>query len=204
MLPIASLHSTAIARSAVGASKVTMKAHTALDEMATDGEFKRTAAAFLGGQVAPGTKYEPAAGRYHLYVSMACPWAAGTLTALLAKGLDHAISHSVCHPTWRRTRPDDPDDKHYGWHFKSPGDAPVSNELGHGENECDVNCVPDSIHGFSTLREVYELAEDTSGKYSTQVSMHTTHAMHKARATRTPRKCCAAAILHHWRQPAPP
>ena len=127
MLPIVSAQSAAFAGSAVGASKVApqmTKAHTALDEMANDGEFMRTAAAFLGGQVAPGTKYEPAAGRYHLYVSLACPWAAGTLTALHVKGLDHAISHSVCHPTWRRTRPDDPEDKHYGWHFKSP--RPVS------------------------------------------------------------------------------
>ena len=173
MLPIVSAQSAAIARSAVGASKIApqmmTKAHTALDEMASDGEFKRTAAAFLGGQVAPGTKYEPAAGRYHLYVSLACPWAAGTLTALHVKGLDHVISHSICHPTWRRTRPDDPDDKHYGWHFKSPGDAPVSNELGHGENECDEACVPDSVNGFGTMRQVYELAKDTSGKYSTPV-----------------------------------
>jgi len=145
------------------------KAHTALDEMAKDGEFKRTDAAFLGGTVAPGTKYEPAAGRYHLYVSLACPWAAGTLTTLFVKGLEDAISYSICHPTWRRTAPDDPDDKHYGWHFKSPGDAPVSNELGHGENECDEACVPDSVNGFSTLRQVYELSKDESGKYSTPV-----------------------------------
>ena len=179
MLPIVSAQSFAFASKVASAQSfaftsraapLTMtKAHTALDEMASDGEFKRTAAAFLGGQVAPGTKYEPAAGRYHLYVSLACPWAAGTLTALHVKGLDHVISHSICHPTWRRTRPDDPDDKHYGWHFKSPGDAPVSNELGHGENECDEACVPDSVNGFGTMRQVYELAKDTSGKYSTPV-----------------------------------
>merc|ERR1719421_1380303 len=30
-------------------------------------------------------------------------------------------------------------------------------------------CVPDSVHGFSTVRQVYELAEDTAGKYSTPV-----------------------------------
>ena len=180
MLPIVSAQSFSFAvaskvsaQSFAFASRVSpltmTKAHTALDEMASDGEFKRTAAAFLGGQVAPGTKYEPAAGRYHLYVSLACPWAAGTLTALHVKGLDHVISHSICHPTWRRTRPDDPDDKHYGWHFKSPGDAPVSNELGHGENECDEACVADSVNGFGTMRQVYELAKDTSGKYSTPV-----------------------------------
>ena len=45
----------------------------------------------------------------------------------------------------------------------------MSNELGHGENECDEACIPDSVHGFSTLRQVYELAKDTAGKYSTPV-----------------------------------
>jgi len=175
MLPVicAPFSAFSAGASAVRASKVVplmvTKARTALDEMAGNGEFKRTAAAFLGGQIAPGTKYEPAAGRYHLYVSLACPWAAGTLTALHLKGLDHVISHSVCHPTWRRTRPDDPDDKHCGWHFKAPGEPPVSNELGHGENECDEACIPDSVHGFSTVRQVYELAKDTAGKYSTPV-----------------------------------
>lgn len=144
------------------------KAHTALDEMADDGEFRRTDAAFLGGAIAPGTKYEPAAGRYHLYVSLACPWAAGTLTTLFVKGLEHAVSYSVAHPTWGLTKPEDPKDKHYGWHFKSPGDAPVSNMLGHGEYECDEHCVP-CPYGFKTIREVYELGKDTSGKYSTPV-----------------------------------
>ena len=49
-----------------------------------------------------------AAGRYHLYVSLACPWACRCLAVLHMKGLTDAIGVSVTHPTWQRTRPEDP------------------------------------------------------------------------------------------------
>jgi len=143
------------------------KAHTALDEM-KDGAFKRVDAAFRN-VVEKGGRFEPEAGRYHLYVSLACPWAAGTLAALKYKGLDEAIGHSVVHPTWRKTKPDDPNDEHIGWHFRSPGDDPVPNALGHGSNECDDALIPDSVNGAKTIRDLYELANDTAGKYSTPV-----------------------------------
>jgi putative glutathione S-transferase len=45
----------------------------------------------------------------------------------------------------------------------------VVNELGHGANECDDALVPDTVNGCSSLREVYELAHDETGKYSTPV-----------------------------------
>jgi len=38
------------------------------------------------------------AGRYHLYVSHACPWAHRTLIMRRLKGLEHAIGVSVVHP----------------------------------------------------------------------------------------------------------
>lgn len=38
------------------------------------------------------------AGRYHLYVSYACPWAHRTLIFRLLKGLQSIISYSVVHP----------------------------------------------------------------------------------------------------------
>jgi len=144
------------------------KAHTALAEMDDDGRFQRTDAAFRN-QVEEGGFFAPEADRYHLYVSLACPWAAGTLAALKYKGLDKAIGYSVVHPTWGPTKPDDPADEHTGWHFKSPGDDPVSNTLGHGSFECDDACIPDSVNGAKTVRELYELAKDTTGKYSTPV-----------------------------------
>jgi len=144
------------------------KAHTALDEMSSTGEFKRTAAGFRN-TIEQGGKFAPEAGRYHLYVSLACPWAAGTLAALRYKGLADVIGHSIVHPTWRQTRPDDPEDTHCGWHFKNPGDDPVPNALGHGSNECDDALVPDTVNGAKTIRDLYEMANDATGKYSTPV-----------------------------------
>jgi len=144
------------------------KAHTALDEMGKDGSFQRTAAGF-SHKIEKGGTFEPAADRYHLYVSLACPWAAGTLAGLKYKGLDDAIGYSVVHPTWRRTRPEDPDDDHIGWQFKNPGDEPVANNLGHGSFDCDDACIPDTVNGAKSIREIYELANDETGKYSTPV-----------------------------------
>lgn len=144
------------------------KARTALEEVDAKGEFKRVAAAYRN-TIAPDTRFEPEAGRYHLYVALGCPWAQGTLAALKYKGLDGVISHSIVHPTWRRTRPDDPDDLHSGWHFRAPGDAPVSTETGYGSFECDDALLPDVVNGCSTIRELYELANDEAGKYSTPV-----------------------------------
>ena len=142
-------------------------ARTALDETHEDGHFRRTDAAWRESNIAPGSRFEPEAGRYHLYVSLACPWAAGALAALHYHGLEDTISVSVVHPTWRRTRPDDPNDTHSGWWFRRTGDPPVANELGNGANACDEALVPDTVSGCKNLREVYELAGDTGGKYST-------------------------------------
>jgi len=156
-----------------GMSMVTsvVRPHTALDEIDAKGEFKRTDAGYKH-VIAPGSQYEPEAGRYHLYVSLACPWANGTLTALRYKGLEDIISVSVAHPVWRRTCVDETkseDDTHVGWHFKSPGDAPVTNELGHGSYECDDACIPDTVNNCQTVRQLYEMANDDTGKYSTPV-----------------------------------
>lgn len=83
------------------------------------------------------------------------------------KGLENVISYSAAHPTWARTRPDDPADEHCGWHFRSPGDPPVPNSAGHGANAVDDGCVPDSVNGCATVRELYEKGGDTIGKYTT-------------------------------------
>jgi putative glutathione S-transferase len=42
--------------------------------------------------------FKPESGRYHLYVSFACPWATRTLIYRNLKGLDNHISVSVVHP----------------------------------------------------------------------------------------------------------
>jgi len=136
-----------------------------LEKTHPGGKYVRKASEFMHFV---GTDRFPAeAGRYHLYVSMACPWAAGVLSALYLKGLEKVISVSVVHPTWQRTRPDDPNDKHNGWVFRNPGDAPLSNALGFGKFDCDDACVPDPVFGAETLRDVYEAGGAKLFKFST-------------------------------------
>jgi len=80
-------------------------------------------------------------GRYHLYVSYACPWAHRTLIMRKLKGLEDAISISVTH--WLMAE--------NGWTFDNgPG------------------VIPDPLHGARTLYEVY-LAHDPklSGRATT-------------------------------------
>eukprot|EP00882_Tetradesmus_deserticola_P020819 GHRQ01022502.1.p1 GENE.GHRQ01022502.1~~GHRQ01022502.1.p1 ORF type:complete len:370 (+),score=125.81 GHRQ01022502.1:119-1228(+) len=141
-------------------------ARTAVEEV-DKGAFVRTAAGFRN-QVAPGTQFEPEAGRYHLYISYACPWACRALAALHLKGLQDVIGVSVTHPTWQRTRPDSPDDKHTGWAFVSPDDPPLTSSTSHGSFSC-ADCVPDTVNGARFVRDLYDKAHDTTGKYSVPV-----------------------------------
>ena len=64
-----------------------------------------------------GFKAEP--GRYHLYVSLACPWAHRTLIVRALKGLDEAIEVSVVHP--------DMGDE--GWTFRTDFDGATGDRL---------------------------------------------------------------------------
>ncbi len=75
------------------------------DTKSTGGKFIRSDAGFrnwITPDGAPGPEGEggfPAeAGRYHLYVSLACPWAHRTLVFRTLKGLEQAIDVSVVHP----------------------------------------------------------------------------------------------------------
>ena len=69
------------------------------DTRASGGEFVRTTSAFRHRITADGSSGFPAqAGRYHLYVSLACPWAHRTLIARALKGLQDVISVSVVEP----------------------------------------------------------------------------------------------------------
>lgn len=47
---------------------------------------------------APDAPFQPESGRYHLYVSYACPWAHRTLIFRAIKGLSDHISVDVVHP----------------------------------------------------------------------------------------------------------
>lgn len=99
-------------------------------EVSDDGEFIRHQTSFRAQIQADGsTDFSPDRGRYHLYVSYACPWAHRTLIMRKLKGLEKVISFDVVHPFLPNT----------GWSF----DDSASGTTG------------DSVNGFRDLREVY-------------------------------------------------
>ncbi len=120
------------------------------DTKASGGRFVRRASSFRNwvtpdGSAGPsgsgGFKAEP--GRYHLYVSLACPWAHRTLIFRRLKGLEDMISLSVVH--WHMA------DK--GWTF----------EAGDG-------VIPDSENRADYLHEVYTTADPSySGRVTVPV-----------------------------------
>ena len=98
-------------------------------EQAVDGNFKRQDDAFRDWIRADGsTPYAPMPGRYHLYVSLACPWAHRTLIVRRLKKLEDAVGVTVVDPV-RDER---------GWSFR---DGP-----GHSR---------DPINAFAFLSEAY-------------------------------------------------
>lgn len=109
------------------------------DTKETGGRFVRKDAAFRNwvtpdGAAGPsgegGFPAEP--GRYHLYVSLACPWAHRTLIVRALKGLEDAISVSVVDPHMGAK----------GWVF---GDSPGAG--------------PDTLNGATRLYEIYLKAD---------------------------------------------
>src|SRR5476649_1567128 len=69
------------------------------DEQSSAGEFQRQDDEFRDWIRANGsTPYTPEAGRYHLYISLACPWAHRTLIVRHLRGLDASIGVTVVDP----------------------------------------------------------------------------------------------------------
>ena len=75
------------------------------DTASTGGAFERTTAKFRNWITADGAAgptgeggFPAVSGRYHLYVSYACPWAHRTLIFRALKGLEAHISISAVHP----------------------------------------------------------------------------------------------------------
>lgn len=120
------------------------------DTKSTGGRFVRTNAAFRNWITADGSPgptgeggFRAEAGRYHLYVSLACPWAHRTLIMRRLKGLEAMIGVSVVH--WRMLE--------NGWTFE------------HGPG-----VVPDPIRGARYLHQVYTAAKpDYSGRVTVPV-----------------------------------
>jgi putative glutathione S-transferase len=104
----------------------------------------------------PGAQFPPVAGRYHLYISLACPWASRCLAFLNLKGLQHAIGLSVTKAKMAPTKPGV--DGHSGWIFPTPGD------------DSEPGATPDPHNHVRTVRELYEIANPTyTGRYSVPV-----------------------------------
>lgn len=108
------------------------------------GRFIRDDSVFRDRVSADGSSgYPAAAGRYHLYLSLACPWAHRTLIFRKLKKLENVVSLSVV----------DPHMGAQGWRFS---DAP--------------DCIPDTVNGFHHLHQVYTLARpDYSGRVTVPV-----------------------------------
>ncbi|AND00092.1 glutathione S-transferase family protein [Streptococcus suis] len=75
------------------------------DTKSTGGKFIRSVTQFRNwitpdGQAGPTGEggFKAESGRYHLYISLACPWASRTLIMRKLKGLEDHISLSVVHP----------------------------------------------------------------------------------------------------------
>ncbi|HZX22945.1 MAG TPA: glutathione S-transferase family protein [Woeseiaceae bacterium] len=120
------------------------------DTESTGGKFKRQEQAYRNwitadGEPGPsgegGFAAEP--GRYHLYVSLACPWAHRALIVRALKGLEEMLPVSVVH--WYMAE--------HGWTFE-PGPG----------------VVPDPIHNVERLYQLYQKADPTfSGRVTVPV-----------------------------------
>jgi Predicted glutathione S-transferase len=109
-----------------------------------DGAFKRQEDAFRHWIVAdPGARFSAERDRYHLYVSLACPWAHRTLIARHVKCLDDVIGVTVV----------DPERDERGWRFtEGPGHS------------------ADPVNGFKFLSEAYRATDaNFQGRFTVPV-----------------------------------
>ncbi|OKO96910.1 Glutathione S-transferase omega-like 2 [Penicillium subrubescens] len=115
------------------------------------GEFKRQQSVFRSFiSRDPGAEFPPEKGRYHLYVSYACPWAHRTLITRKLKGLEDIISFSSVH-----------------WHLGEKGWRFVTSD----EDLPGENTIPDPLHkDFTHLRDIYfSQNPDYTGRFTVPV-----------------------------------
>lgn len=111
------------------------------------GRFQREHTQFHGRVSADGsTGFPVERGRYHLYVSLACPWAHRTLVMRALKGLEDVLSVSIVAPFMGAD----------GWAFAGEADV--------------AGCIPDTVNGAHFLREIYVKAKpDYTGRVTVPV-----------------------------------
>src|SRR5437667_3475843 len=110
-------------------------------EQTESGEFQRQEDAFREWISNDGsTPYASAAGRYHLYVSLACPWASRTVIFRKLKGLENSIGMTIVDPIR--------DDQ--GWAFRDP-----SGKIPPGAPFEST----DPVNGFKFLSEAYKATD---------------------------------------------
>lgn len=89
------------------------------------------------------------------------------------KGLQDVIAITIVHPTWRKTKPDDKEDSHSGWVFGAPNDSDETfpNTSGDGGpfSAALEGCDPNPLFESFSIRDVYEKANDTNGKYTVPI-----------------------------------
>ena len=120
------------------------------DTKKSGGRFERSAAQFRNWVTADGSPgpsgsghFAAAPDRYHLYVSLACPWAHRTLIFRKLKGLEQMIGVSVVH-----------------WHMADRGWTFATDDAATG----------DRLHGLGQLHELYTKAKpDYSGRVTVPV-----------------------------------
>jgi len=140
-----------------------------LVEVSEAGKFLRTASIFRQSISKEGGDFKPEFGRYHLYISYACPWATRCLTVLKLKKLDACIGVTVVHPTWQRTRPEDENDLHCGWAFADEETSlPFSSPSGCGSFPA-LGCRSDVVNNTKFVRDLYELCTDGATKYTVPI-----------------------------------
>lgn len=121
------------------------------DTKTSGGKFVRSTAGFRNWITADGSAgpsgqggFEAESGRYHLYVSHACPWAHRTLIFRALKGLTDHISVSVVHP----------DMLNGGWSFDDAWD----------------DATGDTLYGLPFARDIYIKADpQVSGRVTVPI-----------------------------------
>ena len=157
------------------------------------GEFNRQSSTFREFISSSHPVYQPERNRYHLYVSLACPWAHRTLIARSLCGLEDIVSVSVVH--WMMDE--------QSWRFLPLNESSFTkgeNMIGSGDRnkrfsalsdlvkdsndhdiistiDCDsgknrefIDCTIDHVNGFDRLKEVYyQKNADYSGRFTVPV-----------------------------------